>query len=266
MDIHILECRKFHTNRLSSDQVRIVKDYEIDLELGQERIVVIDGVEHPIRKGNVCVRKPGQSVYGIGTLNSILLTIDFSGTQCRDNYIRNVPGPVQPIGSYDLLEHLNGVIVPFSEHTFIPIYTELLNLAFTDRDAAQMLVMELLYKLNAEVCRHSYLTHKPTRTPCSQVLEYLKNNLERDISLEELAQLVHLDKSYLVRLFKDTYGQTPMKLLIILRMEHACDLLTYTNMTVNQIAAACGYASASYFTAEYKRHFGITPLKQRLGK
>ena len=268
MPINILECRRFSATYPLFKKVRTVKDYEIDLELGNERLVFIDDIPHAIRRGNICIRKPGQTVYGQGnraiiTQSSILLTIDFSGEQSGEHYSRNIEGPIQKIWDSSLLDQLSGVIIPHAENTFIPIYTELLSLAFTDRKAAEMLVMELLYRLNAEVCRQNYIKNKPTETHCSKVLNYIKNNLEQDITLESLTELVHLDKNYLVRLFKDTYGQTPIKMLILLRMERACDLITNTNMTISDIAAACGYTSASYFTAEYKKHFGITPLKQR---
>lgn len=271
MPVNILECRRFQATYPLFMKVRTVKDYEIDLELGNERMVVIDDVPHLIRRGNICIRKPGQTVYGQGTQpiitqSSILLTVDFSGQQSAEHYIRNIEGPIQEQWDSPLLDQLNGVIVPHSENTFIPIYTELLSLAFTDRKAAEILIMELLYRLNAEVCRQNYTKNKPTETPCSKVLNYIKNNLEQEITLETLAQLVHLDKNYLVRLFKETYGQTPIRTLIDMRMERACDLITNTNMTISDIATACGYTSASYFTAEYKKRFGNTPLKQRSSK
>lgn len=268
MPINILECRRFSATYSLKKYVRTVKDYEIDLELGNERMVVIDGIPYSVRRGSICIRKPGQTIYGLAnkqiiTQNSILLTVDFSGEQSSEHYTRNVEGPIQKKWDSSLLDQLSTVIAPRSESTFIPIYTELLSLAFTDRKAAEMLVMELLYRLNAEVCRQNYLKNKPSETPCSKVLNYIKNNLEKEIALEDLAELVHLDKNYLVRLFKETYGQTPIKTLIDMRMERACDLITNTSMAITQIAAACGYSSASYFTAEYKKYFGITPLKQR---
>lgn len=272
MPVNILECRRFSsTYSLTKKVMRTVKDYEIDLELGHERLVVIDEVPQLIRRGNICVRKPGQVIYGLSTQASltqisILLTVDFSGQQSGDYYSRNIDGPIQKHWDSPLLDQLGGVIVPYSENTFIPIYNELLSLAFTDREAAETLVMELIYRLNAEVCRQNYIKNKPTETPCSKVLNHIKNNLEQEITLESLAELVHLDKNYLVRLFKDTYGQTPIKTLIDMRMERACDLITNTNMTISDIATACGYSSASYFTAEYKKRYGNTPLRQRLSK
>lgn len=262
MDIRILECRKFSSPHTKNGH-RMVKDYEIDLEVGEPRTVIIDGAPHTIERGHVCIRKPGQTVHGIGTQNTILLTLDFSGTQSAQNYSRNIDGPRQPLCADPLLEQLSGVIVPYSENTFIPIYNELLTTAHTDAEAAGFLVRELLHKLNAEICRREYAKRKPTETVCSKVLHYIKENLDQSIQLEQLAAMVHLDKSYFVRLFRETYGKTPIQLLIHLRMELACDLITNTDLPIGQIAQKCGYPSSSYFSSEYKKHYGVPPARHR---
>lgn len=268
MSVSILECRQFSATYHQVKKVRVVKDYEIDLELGGDRLVYIDDVPYRICRGSVCIRRPGQTIYGQDTKasitqNTILLTVDFSGAQSAERYTRNVDGPIQKAWELPLLAHLGSVVVPTSENAFIPIYGELLRLDFTDRKAAELLVMQLIYQLNAEVCRQNYVKNKPVETPCNQILRYMKNNLDKAITLEALAEQVHLNKSYLVRLFKETYGQTPIKMLIDMRMEYACDLIVNTNMPISRIAAACGYLAPSYFIAEYKKHFGVTPAKQR---
>ena len=263
MNLKILECREFYSAAALSSKLRVVKDYEIDVEMGDERTVIIDGVEHKIKRGDVCVRKPRQTVYGRGIQRSVLLTLDFSGKQSREHYSRNIEGPIQPLIDSFLLDNLSGIIRPFSEYTFIPIYSELLKVAFVDEQAAQSLVMELIYKLNAEICRQSYSKHSHKENVCDSALEFMKNNIKKQITLEELSQIVTLDKNYFVRLFKSTYGKTPINVLIDLRMERASDLIANTNMTVSDIAEECGYNSVSYFIAQYKKHFGITPLKQR---
>ncbi len=263
MNVKILECREFCSTTALSSKLRVVKDYEIDVETGKERTVIIDGIEHKIKRGDVCIRKPGQTVYGRGIQNSILLTLDFSGKQSREHYSRNIEGPIQTSISDTLLDNLSGIITPFSEYTFIPIYSELLKTAFTDAAAAQDLILELLYKLNAEICRQNYAKRKPKSTVCDPVLEYMKSNAQQQISLEQLAAMAGLDKNYFVRLFKRTYGKTPVSVLIDLRMERASDLIANTDLSVTDIARRCGYNSVSYFIAEYKKHFGLTPLNQR---
>ncbi len=263
MDINFLECRKFAPPCPCEPVIRIVKDYEIDVELGEGRIASIDGVEYSVKRGDVLVRKPGQKIYCSGNVNAVILTIDFSGNQSANNYSRNVEGPIQPNFDCSLISNLGSIIRPVSEYTFIPIYSELLQVAFTDEVAAKNLVMELLYKLNAEQYRIEYVKNRAKENVTSMVLRYMKNNLSENITLNGLAELVHLEKNYLVRIFKNAYGQSPINALISMRMEHACDLVVNTDMPITEIATLCGYSSPSYFTAEYKRRFGITPLSQR---
>jgi len=270
MSVQVLECRRFSATYQISKKVRVVKDYEIDLELGGQRHVVIDGIPYTLKRGDVCIRKPGQTIYGqsppsLINQSTILLTVNFSEEQSTERYSRNVEGRIQKKWDSPLMDDLNSVITPRSEISFVSIYTELLSLAFTDRTVAEPLVMELIYRLHAEVCRQNYLKNKPAETYCSRIFQYMKNNLEKKITLEELAELVHLNQNYLVRLYKKTYGQTPMKTLIDLRMERACDLVTNTDLAVSEIAAVCGYPSSAYFIAEYKKHFGTTPSRQRNG-
>lgn len=265
VQIKILECRRFTGEAPLISKPRTVRDYEIDLEIGQQRIVVIDGQEQIIKRGDICVHKPGQKIYGKGMQDSILLTLDFSNRQIGEPYSRNIEGDIQPEFQNELIENLKyGVITNLNgKQDFITIYTELLNLCSTNRDSARWLVLELIYKLNAEIFRKNYSMSKPKETPCSKALNYIKNNLSSEITLEFLAELVHLDKNYFVRLFKSKYNKTPIKMLISMRMEKGCDLITNTDMSISEISNICGYRSPSYFICEYKKHFGITPYKQR---
>ena len=79
MQIKVLECRKFSSTAPIIPHPRTVCDYEIDLEIGEPRTMVIDGVSTIVKRGDVSVRFPGQQVYSIGAQSSILLTVDFSG-------------------------------------------------------------------------------------------------------------------------------------------------------------------------------------------
>ena len=268
MDMQILECRLFTGTYVQSQKERTVKDYEIDLELGNRREVVIDGVRYTLQRGDVCIRRPGQRIRGGDgkipvTQTTILLTVDFSGRQTPGRYSRHMGGLVQDLWELPLLEQTDAVVRPHSETLFLPIYRELLKLPTSEQKSRQLLVMELIYRINAEVCRQVYNKNKPAETPCAQALQYMKDHLERNIGLDQLAQQVHLNKNYLVRLFRENYGRTPIQMLIDLRMERGCDLIANTDMPVAEVAQVCGYASAAYFIAEYKKHFGITPLRQR---
>lgn len=78
-----------------------------------------------------------------------------------------------------------------------------------------------------------------------------------------MASLVHLDKSYLTRLFRDTFGKTPIDMLIELRMAKALDLISNTDSKICDIAELCGYRTPSFFIKEYKKRYGFTPHMHR---
>jgi len=260
----ILNIMKFSLNvKNGVVHERISTDYELDYYVGGNRTITINGTQYNIEAGSVVFRRPGDHTISKGSYNCYTLTLDFSGKQTPTRYSRNISGPIQSLCSNDLLTNLNGIIHPFSEYTFLPIYSELLKTAFTDEKAAHNLVMELLHKLNAEVFRQNFIKTRHKQNLCDKVLEYMKNNLSEQISLNKLANMVDLDKNYFVRLFKNTYGKTPINVLIDLRMERASDLISNTDLSVTNISEICGYNSVPYFIAEYKKHFGITPLKQR---
>lgn len=264
MQIKILECRKFESPAPLIPHPRTVCDYEIDLETGAPRTMFIDGIPHIVKRGDISIRFPGQQIYGEGKQSSVLLTLDFSGKKSAINYSRNMEHTLQAPIKDDILDDIKGVLSPVSEYTFLPLYEELLSLSPNDFEAAEALIMELIYKIKAEYYRKKYKEKKPKRNYASTTLNYIKNNLEKSITLDNLAEQVNLNKSYLVRLFKSTYGQTPMQMLFSLRMEKAYDLIINTNMSVSEIAFECGFASDSYFIAGYKKHFKETPLQTRI--
>ena len=139
------------------------------------------------------------------------------------------------------------------------IYEKLIKLADKNNDAAKSLVLELLYTVNAEICRHNYELHKPANDICETVLDHMRKNLQEEITLDALSELVHLEKSYLVRLFKKSTGKTPVEMLISLRLDKASDLVANTNLRICDIASLCGYNTVSFFIASYKKRYGITP-------
>src|SRR5262249_18618723 len=74
-----------------------------------------------------------------------------------------------------------------------------------------------------------------------RVRDYMLANLSADISLEVLANLAYMSRFHLIRVFKQVYGETPLRLLTRLRMEHAQQRLVRGDDPVSLIASDCGY-------------------------
>ena len=262
MDFCVLEHRHF-ISPVPVQTTRVCRDFEIDLELGNRRQYICNGERFKMRRGDIMIRRPGDICETNGIQNTHILTLDFAGHIAPENYSRNLPGPMHPPFQHELIDRLPKIVHPEQEEVFLRIYTRLLRLSNRNSPAAKALVSELLYRLNAEVYRHQYEAVRPPKSVCNTVMEYMRDNLQENITLDKLAGLVHLEKSYLTRLFRKTVGQTPINLLIEWRLEKAMDLVTNTDMKIGDIAKACGYNTTSFFIAAYKKTHGQTPDAHR---
>ena len=96
-----------------------------------------------------------------------------------------------------------------------------------------------------------------------RVLAYVVQHYGEKIEVSELASLVHLSVSQFDRRFKSIFQMTPQKYILRVRINAACQSLTTTNQSVANIAQSSGFYDQSYFTKQFRRHMGLTPLAYR---
>jgi AraC family transcriptional regulator len=91
------------------------------------------------------------------------------------------------------------------------------------------------------------------------VTEYMRENLDRDITLAELARLVHLSRFYFCTAFRLATGRRPHEWLTIERVKRARTLLKDRSLRIVDIGLAVGYQTPSAFTAAFRKIVGTTP-------
>lgn len=94
-------------------------------------------------------------------------------------------------------------------------------------------------------------------------VSYIKNNFERDISLEDIARYVFLSPGYFIRAFKEQTGTSPINYLLKIRVGRAMELLANTDDRIIDIALAVGFSSQQRFNEIFKKHTGMTPTQYR---
>jgi len=97
-------------------------------------------------------------------------------------------------------------------------------------------------------------------------LEYMTENLQETISIEHLADVSHLSKSYFMNCFKKAVGMGAIEHLTHLRINAACDALSDTNQMISEIAFNCGYSNLSNFNRQFKQIMGCSPKEYRKKK
>jgi len=83
------------------------------------------------------------------------------------------------------------------------------------------------------------------------------------LSCQEIGKQSGLSMRQLERLFKHQLHTTPAAFYMQRRLERSNHLLEQSTLTVTQIAAACGFNSASYFSQCYQKNYGLSPREER---
>lgn len=99
--------------------------------------------------------------------------------------------------------------------------------------------------------------------PVVRVKQYIQKHLAREITLEQMAEEVHLSPTYLSALFKKTTGTNFLDYVIVQRMKEAQRLLIHSEMNISEIAATVGYSDIRAFSKRFKKENGITPTEFR---
>ncbi|MBM7066772.1 GlxA family transcriptional regulator [Actibacterium sp. 188UL27-1] len=100
----------------------------------------------------------------------------------------------------------------------------------------------------------------------SAVIQMMEQNLEEPISPSILAKEVGLSTRQLERLFRRYLNRSPKRYYMELRLQKARNLLMQTDMSVINVALACGFASPSHFSKCYRAHYDTTPYRERGAK
>ncbi|MCI8308082.1 MAG: AraC family transcriptional regulator [Lachnospiraceae bacterium] len=98
----------------------------------------------------------------------------------------------------------------------------------------------------------------------TDAVNHINTNYNTDISLAELSKNLGITAPQLSRLFHKEIGINPIEYLTNVRLEHSMQLLTMTNLGINEIASLCGFANGNYFTKVFKRKLGFTPSQYRM--
>lgn len=157
---------------------------------------------------------------------------------------------------------------PFTSSTIRSAQCNLWRLCDDEGAPSRLLAQAAGCEILAELCR---LAGSPLATargglaPWAQrrSLEFMRERLSEDISLEQLSAGVGLSPFHFARMFKQSVGVPPRVHLTRLRMEKACDLLETTDLPVTEIAQEVGYSSNQVLARVFIKHRHMSPFDYR---
>lgn len=132
---------------------------------------------------------------------------------------------------------------------------------FYNSASSQIDYQILFMKIIALICESNEKPHE--KDLAEEIYSFLKLSYAEPFNLTELAHKFSFHPAYMIRCTKLKYGQTPLQLLIHIRMEEAKKLLKTTNLHVNIIAQNVGYYDIAYFSKLFKSITGMTAMEYR---
>ena len=119
-------------------------------------------------------------------------------------------------------------------------------------------LFKILFMINLTCSCLCWITNFIFNSRIVQALEFIHQNYNQQIEIEELSNRLHLDNSYFIRLFKKYMRVSPFQYLKDYRLSMAISLLKAGNK-VSDVAEMVGYSSVHAFSNAVKKNMGISP-------
>ena len=170
--------------------------------------------------------------------------------------------------SVELIPQLDSLFDPLIEQIALALKTTLETDGFGSHlyadSMANALAVHLLSRYSNRNIQIKTSKGKLSQQQLSQVVDYINSNLDKEITLAQLAAVVQLSEFHFGRLFKKTTGIAPHQYHLKCRVERAKNLLL-KGMAIAQVAQTLGFSSQGHLNYHFKRQVGATP-KQFLRK
>lgn len=116
------------------------------------------------------------------------------------------------------------------------------------------------HHIGSTISNKQYLYKKRNLDSVNRVFQYIESHYQTDISLNELAALLNVNRFYFCRFFKEVTGSTPIEYLNNYRTHQAVSLMRQQpSYTITQVATLVGYNDSSYFARVFKHVMGESP-------
>ena len=110
------------------------------------------------------------------------------------------------------------------------------------------------------------MNREKTTDPVEVTVQFIQQNLDRELDMTIIAENVHLNQDYLTRIFKKSTGYSVKNYVTIRKMEKAADLLELTDLPIAEVAYQVGYPNYTSFSRAFKKQYEESPQNYRQKK
>lgn len=151
------------------------------------------------------------------------------------------------------------------ERTRIDILTKIIDSAVLYKNTPEYIDAAFNFYMELLLCSNEDLAHKfiPEDDIVSKCIEYIEANYNRKLKVEEIAEYAKKTPNYVSSIFSTTMGITLIEYINKVKIQKACNKISYTEDDIEQISIECGFENYKNFCRVFKSIVGLTPSKYR---
>ena len=211
---------------------------------------------YPVNVNNLVIINPNVSHTEVGLNAQPLeyIVLGIGGVELAANDSSN--------GQFNILDHFESVEISGCLRNILR-EMEQKNPGYEDVCQAYMEILIIRLMRSTALAVPSESQTVSTNRQCAAVRRYIDLHFKEPLTLEQLAEVGHMNKFYLSHAFKKEYGLSPINYMISRRIDESKYLLAETDLSMSQIAQLLGFSSLSYFSQVFHRTQDITPKEYR---
>lgn len=228
-----------------------------------------DNDEFVLKQGDIIFHKPGEwhNIQSNGVVAPNVAIVSF---ECKSRAMEFFEGKILKVGqnqksiiSKIISEYTNAFSTPFNDP-----YTNRLerkqNQPIGSEQLLRMYISELLISfLRNTLPEHQYsmISINHSASMVNLLINYMQDNLQSGVSVDQLVKFSGINRTGINNLFKQNFGMGAIDYFIKMKIDAAKKYLRENNFNVTQISEILGYANVHYFSRQFKKVTGMSPIE-----